>query len=52
MAQVIEGQPLEVSVSTPKVKGNKELLNFECDINYAAKSLGSTRDKSKRVDVK
>jgi hypothetical protein len=45
MAQVVEGQRLEVPVSTPKVKGNRVLLNLECDINYDAKSLGSTRGK-------
>jgi hypothetical protein len=32
MAQVVEGQRLEVSVSTPKVKGNRELHNLEYDI--------------------
>jgi hypothetical protein len=34
MAQVVEWQRLEVPVSTPKVKGNRELHNLECDINY------------------
>jgi hypothetical protein len=51
MAQVVEGQCLEVSISTPKVKGNRELHNLECDINYDARSLGSSRGKSKRVAV-
>jgi hypothetical protein len=51
MAQVVEGQCLEVSVSTPKIKGNTELQNFECDINYDARSLGSTWGKSKRALV-
>jgi hypothetical protein len=51
MAQVVEGQRLEVLVSTPKVKGNRELHNLECDINYNARSLDSTRNKSKRVVV-
>jgi hypothetical protein len=49
MAQVVDGQCLEVPVSTPKIKGNRELHNLECDINYDAKSLGSTRGKSKRA---
>jgi hypothetical protein len=49
MTQVVEGQRLEVSVSTPKIKGNRELHNLECDINYDARSLGSTRGKSKRA---
>jgi hypothetical protein len=51
MAQVVEGQYLEVPVSTSKVKGNRELLNLECDINYDAKSLGFTWGKSKKVAV-
>jgi hypothetical protein len=51
MAQVVEGQRLEVLVSTPKVKGNRELHNLECDVNYNARSLDSTRNKSKRVVV-
>jgi len=42
-------QRLEVPVSTPKIKGNTELHNLECDINYDARSLGSTRGKSKRA---
>jgi hypothetical protein len=42
MAQVVEGQLLEVLVSTPKIKGNRELHNLECDINYDARSLSST----------
>jgi hypothetical protein len=49
MAQVVEGQRLEVPVSTPKIKGNRELHNLECDINYDAKSLGSTQGRSKRA---
>jgi hypothetical protein len=52
MAQVVEGQHLEVPVSTPKVKGNRELHNLDCDINYDARSLGSTRSKSKRVAMR
>jgi hypothetical protein len=51
MTQVVEVQRLEVPVSTPKVKGNRELHNLGCDINYDARSLGSTRGKSKRVVV-
>ncbi len=51
MTQVVEGQHLEVLVSTPKVKGNRELHNRKCDTNYDAKSLGSTQGKSKRVAV-
>jgi hypothetical protein len=51
MVQVVEGQHFEVPVSTPKVKGNRELHNLECDINYDARSLGSTRSKTKRVAV-
>jgi hypothetical protein len=43
MAQVVEGQHLEVPVSTPKIKGNRELHNLEYDINYDSRSLGSTR---------
>jgi hypothetical protein len=42
MAQVVEGKRLEVPVSTPKIKGNRELHNLECDINYDARSLSST----------
>jgi hypothetical protein len=49
MAQKVEGQRLEVPVSIPKIKGNRELHNLECDINYDARSLGSTRGKSKRA---
>jgi hypothetical protein len=49
MAQVVEGQRLEVPVSTPNTKENRELHNLECDINYDARSLGSTRSKSKRA---
>jgi len=49
MAQVVEGQRLEVTVFTPKNKGNRELHNLECDINYDARSLGSTWGKSKRA---
>jgi hypothetical protein len=49
MAQVVEGQCLEVPISTPKVKGNRELYNLECNINYDARSLGSTWGKSKRA---
>jgi hypothetical protein len=41
MAQVVGGQRLEVPVSTPKIKGNRELHNLECDINYDTRSLGS-----------
>jgi hypothetical protein len=48
-AQVVEGQRLEVSISIPKIKGNRELHNLECDINYDARSLDSTRGKSKRA---
>jgi hypothetical protein len=51
IAQVVEGQRLEVPVSTPNVKGNREFHNVECDTNYDARSLGSTRSKSKRVVV-
>jgi hypothetical protein len=51
MAQVVKGQSHEVPVSTPMVKGNRELHYLECDINYDARSLGSTRGKSKRVAV-
>jgi hypothetical protein len=39
MTQVVEGQHLEVLVSTPKVKGNRELHNLECDINYDGRSI-------------
>jgi hypothetical protein len=46
---VVEGQRLEVPVSTPNTKENRELHNLECDINYDARSLGSTRSKSKRA---
>jgi hypothetical protein len=49
MAQVVVGQCLEVPVSTPKIKEIREIYNFECDINYDVKSLGSTRAKSKRA---
>jgi len=49
MSQVVEGQHLEVPVSTPKIKGNREIHNLECDINSDARSLGSTRGKSKRA---
>jgi hypothetical protein len=48
---VVEGQRLEVPVSTLKVKRNRELHNLECDINYDARSLSSTQGKSKRVAV-
>jgi hypothetical protein len=52
MTQVVEGQRLEVPISTTKVKGNREVLdNRECDTNYDAKSLGSTQGKSNRVAV-
>lgn len=51
IAQVVKEQRLEVPVSTPKVTGNREFHNLECDINYNARSLGSTRSKSKRVVV-
>jgi hypothetical protein len=49
MAQVVEGQSLEVPVFTPKFKGNREIPNLESNINYDARSLGSTRGKSKRA---
>jgi hypothetical protein len=49
MIQVVEGQRLEVLVSNPKTKGNRELHNLECNISYDARSLGSTRGKSKRA---
>jgi hypothetical protein len=49
IAQVVEGQCLEVPVFTPKILGNREIHNLECDIDYDARSLGSTRGKSKRA---
>jgi hypothetical protein len=49
MAQVDEGQRLEVPVSTPKIKVKRELKNLECDINFNARSLCSSRGKSKRT---
>jgi len=51
MAQVVERQRLEVLISTPKVKGESELKNLECDINFDARSLGSGQGKSKRALV-
>jgi len=51
MTQVVEGQRLEIPVSIPKVKGIRKHHNLECDINYDARNLGSTRSKSKRVPV-
>jgi hypothetical protein len=49
MAHVVEGQRLEVPIFTPKIKGKRGLQNLECDTNYDAWSLGSTRCKSKRA---
>lgn len=49
MAQVVEGQRLTVPVFTPKIKGNREIHNLECDIDYDARSLGSTWGKGKRA---
>jgi len=49
MAQVVEGQRLEVQIFIPKFKGKRELQNLECNINYDDRSLGFTRSKSKRA---
>jgi hypothetical protein len=49
MAQVVEGQRLEVQIFIPKFKGKRELQNLDCNISYDARSLGFTRSKSKRA---
>jgi hypothetical protein len=42
LALVDEGQYQEVSVSTSKQKGKRELKNLECSINFDAKGVGSS----------
>jgi hypothetical protein len=49
LALVEEGQYQEVSVSTSKQKGKRELKNLECSINFDAKGVGSSQVKSKRA---
>jgi hypothetical protein len=39
------------SVSTPKNKGNREVKNLECLINFDARSVGSSRVRGKRLGV-
>jgi hypothetical protein len=39
------------SVSAPKKKGNREVKNLECSINFDAKGVGSSRVKGKRLGV-
>jgi hypothetical protein len=36
-------------MSTPKLKGRRELKNLECSINFDAKSRGSSLGNSKKA---
>jgi hypothetical protein len=38
-------------VSTPKKKGNREVKNLECSINFDAGGVGSSRVRGKRLRV-
>jgi hypothetical protein len=42
---------LEASVSSSKFKGNREVKNLECSINYDARGCGSSRGKAKQPIV-
>lgn len=39
------------AVSTPKKKGNREVNNLECSINFDANGVGSSRVRGKRLGV-
>jgi hypothetical protein len=47
LAHVDEEQRQEVSISTPKFKGSREVKNLDCSINYDARGFGSSRAKHK-----
>jgi hypothetical protein len=47
LAQIDVAQHQEVSMSTPKSKRSRDVKNFECLINYDARSFGSRRGKGK-----
>jgi hypothetical protein len=47
LAQIDVAQYQEVSVSTFKFKGSREVKNSERSINYDARSFGSSRGKGK-----
>jgi hypothetical protein len=51
MAQIDVTQYQEVSVSTPKFKGSREVKNLECSINYDARGFGFSRGKGKSALV-
>lgn len=49
LALIDEGQRQEVSVSSSKLKGYRELKNLKCSINFEARGVGSSREKGKRA---
>jgi hypothetical protein len=51
LAQIDVAQHQEVSVSTPKFKGSREVKNLECSINYDARGFGFSRGKGKSALV-
>jgi len=51
LAQVNEAKRQEVSVSTLKFKGSREVKNLECSINYDARGFGFSRGKGKSALV-